>query len=241
MTELTQVLLLTTLAGATIPVGALLATVERIHPAWLEREFRHSVISFGGGVLLSAVALVLVPEGIERLSMPWVITAFLAGGFCFLLLDIALARSHSSVSQLAAMLSDFIPEAIALGAAFATDQSAGESTGLLLAGLIALQNLPEGFNAYRELSSKKTLSRAAILFSFVLLVPLGPVAGAIGYVWLSDFPEVVGFLMLFAASGILYLTFQDIAPQAVVRHRFAPAFGAVVGFLMGVLGQMLVE
>ncbi len=235
MHELTQVLLLTTLSGAAIPLGAILAAVEGIHPAWLEREFRHSVISFGGGVLLSAVALVLVPEGIKHLSMPWVIAAFLTGGISFLLLDITLARSQSSRSQLVAMLSDFIPEAMALGAGFAT----GRSAGLLLAGLIALQNLPEGFNAYRELKSEGTLPRRTILWSFVLLVPLGPLAGAFGYLWLSRFPQVVGFLMLFAASGILYLTFQDIAPQAVVKNRFAPAFGAVLGFLMGVVGQML--
>lgn len=215
MNELTQVLLLTTLAGAAIPLGAVLATVERIHPAWLEREFRHSVISFGGGVLLSAVALVLVPHGIKHLSMPWVIAAFLSGGISFLLLDIALARSQNSMSQLVAIVSDFIPEAMALGAAFAN----GQSSGMLLAGLIALQNLPEGFNAYRELKSAGTLPQLTILWGFVLLVPLGPLAGVIGYVWLSHYPAAVGFVMLFAAGGILYLTFQDIAPQAGLTNR----------------------
>ena len=45
------------------------------------------------------------------------------------------------------MLSEFIPESIALGAAFAT----GENGAFTLVDLIALQNLLEGFNAYREL------------------------------------------------------------------------------------------
>ena len=54
---LMQILLLTLMAGLAMPVGAALASVERIHPRWLETEVRHSVIAFGGGALLAAVAL----------------------------------------------------------------------------------------------------------------------------------------------------------------------------------------
>jgi len=51
------------IAGAAIPTGGFLAKVEMIRPPWLEAEFRHSVLAFGGGALIAAVALVLVPEG----------------------------------------------------------------------------------------------------------------------------------------------------------------------------------
>ncbi len=47
--------------------------------------------------------------------------------------------------------------------------------------------------------------------------------------------------MLFAASGILYLTFQDLAPQAKMKNRKVPALGAVLGFLLGLLGQQLIH
>lgn len=235
MSELVELLLLTSLAGAAIPIGGFLATVERIHPDWLELEFRHSVVAFGGGVLLSAVSLVLVPEGTKVLSLPWVIGAFLAGGLVFFALDAALARSTSSLSQLVAMLSDFLPEAMAMGAAFAV----GGDSGLLLAILIALQNLPEGFNAYRELAASGKSSPRAILVSFMMLAPLGPAAGAAGYFWLAPYPHVVAFIMLFAASGILFLTFQDIAPQAQLKNRMAPSLGAVLGFLLGLVGQLI--
>ncbi|WP_404851835.1 MULTISPECIES: hypothetical protein [unclassified Colwellia] len=53
-------------------------------------------------------------------------------------LDIYLKKIDTPASQLAAMLSNFIPESIALGAAFAT----ASDNAFLLAGLIALQNLP---------------------------------------------------------------------------------------------------
>ena len=73
MLELLAVWLLTWGAGLAMPVGALLARAEHIRPHWLENEVRHGIVAFGGGALLSAVALVLVPEGLteSRASLLW--------------------------------------------------------------------------------------------------------------------------------------------------------------------------
>lgn len=230
------VLGLTTMAGAAMPVGALIARFENIHPEWLQREFRHSVIAFGGGVLLAAVALVLVPHGVEDQTVPGTIVAMILGGLSFMGLDILLARLQSSAAQLLAMLADFIPEAMAMGAGFAV----GDSVGLILALLIALQNLPEGFNAYRELASHSDFQPQRMLWMFVALVPLGPIAGMIGYYWLAPHPGLVAFIMLFAAGGILYLTFQDLAPQAKLERHWFPPMAAVLGFLLGLIGNVLI-
>ena len=110
------VAVLTLLAGLSMPAGAILARFERIHSDWLEQEFRHAVLAFGGGALFSAVALVLVPEASEVLSPIESVTWFVVGGVIFCWLDIVLARRKSATSQLVAMLADFIPEAMALGA-----------------------------------------------------------------------------------------------------------------------------
>lgn len=232
-----EVIVLTTLAGITIPIGGFLALIERIHPQWLEEEFRHSVIAFGGGVLLAAVALVLVPEGISEQPPLVAAAAILCGGICFMICDRILATHKNSASQLIAMLLDFVPESMALGASFALN---GESVGFLLAILIGLQNLPEGFNAFRELNSSTTMKKSFILPGFCLLVLLGPVSGLIGYYLLSFFPRLVGLIMLFAAGGILYLTFQDIAPQARLDRRWGPSLGAVFGFVFGLIAQMVI-
>jgi ZIP family zinc transporter len=45
--------------------------------------------------------------------------------------------------------------------------------------------------------------------------------------------------MLAAAGGILYLTFQDIAPQAKLDCDWGPPLGAVLGFLVGMVGHQL--
>lgn len=236
MTPVVWIIVLSTLAGLAMPTGALLATAERIHPMWMANEVRHAVIAFGGGVLLSAVALVLVPDGAAVLALPWVVVLFLSGGVVFLIIDRILIAIDNPASQLVAMLSDFIPEALALGAAFAM----GKPTGTLLAVLITLQNLPEGFNAYREIVASRRVSGRHLIIGLACLVPLGPLAALAGFYWLANLPEVVGAVMLFAGGGILYLTFQDIAPQAKLRNRQVPAIGAVVGFLCGVVGHMLI-
>lgn len=234
MDGLTATLLLTLLAGATIPLGGLLASIERIRPRWLENEFRHFVIAFGGGALLAAVGLVLVPEGSKHLAV-WQVALFMAlGALAFMGLDVLLARSRSSASQLAAMLADFVPEALALGAAAA----GGGNAGLVLALLIALQNLPEGFNAFREIR-EGGLSTAKVLWAFCGLALLGPLAGFTGHEFLAETHSVVGSIMIFASGGILYLVFQDIAPQAKLDRHWTPPLGAVAGFLLGLVGNLL--
>lgn len=234
MHPLLFVIVSTFLAGLAMALGAAGAYFENIREKHIEEEFRHGVVAFGGGALLSAVALVLVPEGVEFLSPLAACFFFFLGGIGFMYLDIYLKRKNTPASQLAAMLSDFIPESIALGAAFAT----GSSSAFLLAGLIALQNIPEGFSAYRELSTTSNYKPYKVLAAFVLMAVLGPVSGVSGYLWLSDSPIVVASIMLFASGGILYSIFQDIAPQAKLKNHWAPPMGAILGFMLGMLGFM---
>jgi len=234
MSLLITVIVSTLLAGLAMPAGALIACFEKIQTRWVEQEFRHGVMAFGGGALLSAVALVLVPYGMAYLSPISATSYFIFGGLGFMFLDIYLKKIETPASQFAAMLSDFIPESIALGAAFAT----GSNSAFLIAGLIGLQNLPEGFNAYRELKKSSTYSASKIITLFIMMSFLGPIAGVSGFLWLSDKQVIVSGIMLFASGGILYSVFQDIAPQVKLEKHWAPPMGAVLGFVIGMIGFM---
>lgn len=235
MFTLMLVVVSTLMAGLAMPAGALLASAEHIRSAVLKDELHHGVMAFGGGALLSAIALVLVPEGIQSLEIIWVAVFFVSGGISFMCLDIILKKFNTPASQLAAMLSDFIPESIALGAAFST----GESTAFLLAGLIALQNFPEGFNAFNEMRQRPSISPRKVITIFLAMSFLGPIAGVAGFVFLAESPQVIGAIMLFASGGILYSIFQDIAPQVKLEKHWAPPLGAILGFLVGMIGYML--
>lgn len=237
MPEYLYIIFLSLLAGAAMPLGALFARADLMHPVFLRPKSRHFIVAFGGGALISAVALVLVPEGASKLSPLLTALCFSAGGIFFYLLDAFLSKLKSSVGQLIAMLSDFIPEAIALGAAFAV----GEKTGLILALFMVLQNLPEGFNAYEELSQTSKLPPNKIVFAFSCLAIVGPISALTGYHMLAQAHELIAGLMLFSSAGILYLVFQDIAPESRISSSGVPALGAVAGFMLGLLGSMLVS
>ena len=71
-----------------------------------------------------------------------------------------------------------------------------------------------------------------------LLTLLGPLAGLSAYVFLADLPAVLGAIMLSSAGGIVYLMFQDIAPQAHLNRHWAPPLGAVLGFAFTLLTSL---
>ena len=237
MYEILTIMVLTGAAGICIPLGGLIASFERFHPNWLELEFRHFIIAFGGGILLGAVAIVLVPEGVSGMNGSAVaILIILAGGFTFFLIERALGLRRRETPQLMGMLLDYVPEAIALGGLVASSSPIAP----LLALLIGLQNLPEGFNSYREIICTKECSPKKTLSFMSKLVIIGPISGLIGYYFLSEYQAILSAIMLFASGGILYLIFQDIAPQSRLNKHWMPPLGAVVGFCVALFSKMMV-
>lgn len=227
-------LALATFAGLSIPLGAGLAMWRvNIFPAWLGSEIRHGVIAFGAGALLAAVALVLLPEGSARLSALPAIGWFLAGGLGFALIDKAVAARGGKLAQFLAMMMDYLPEAPALGALVTGDLP----TALLVAALMALQNLPEGFNAMREMADNPG---GAPLWLFFAMVPLGPIAAFIGLILPAAYDPAIGAVMMLASGGIIYLMFQDIAPTVPLENTLLPPLGAILGFGVGLAGYLLI-
>lgn len=229
-------MLLALVAGLSIPLGALASAHARLSSACRRHELDSFVSYFGGGALMAAVALVLVPYGLERASVTAAVIAFLSGGLVFWQVDRWARRRGGAASNFTGMLLDFIPEAIVLGAAAV----AGAGSPVLLAALIALQNMPEGFSSQHEMQQAAVPRRR--LWMMLGLAPLaGPLAAWAGYTLFAEAEQPLAWLMLWCSGGILYLIFQDIAPQARLRHHDFPAVGAVSGFLLGMVGVMLLH
>ncbi len=221
-------------AGLTIAVGAAVARFLPSGRREVVQETIHTAIAFGGGVLVAAVAFALVPTGLQTLPLWLAVPLFFAGSLLFMRIDATLSRRVGSRAQFMAMLLDFLPEAVSLGAVFPHEPR----LGVLLALFIGAQNLPEGFNAYRELIASEESPRR-VLAMMLALSFLGPVAGLLGYYFLQSAREAVGALMLVAGGGILYLVFQDIAPLVRMKRHWAPALGATFGFIVGMVGEKL--
>jgi len=237
MAELFKIILYALFAGITVFIGGLLSRIFEAHfqrDSLKKIEILHMLVAMGGGIIIAAVALVLVPKGMETLSLFPMILAFLGGSIIFFFLDRYIEKRGATMAQLLAMLMDFIPEAIALGSVFATDPN----LGLLLAIFIGLQNLPESFNSYIDLRNSGYRAQSSLFILFLLIFP-GIIASLSGYYWLSDSPQLTAALMLFASGGIIYLIFQDIAPMSKTNNRWFPTLGASFGFLIGMIGEKI--
>jgi ZIP family zinc transporter len=160
--------------------------------------------------------------------------SFLLGAFLFMFLDQYLAKKGSQTATFLAMMMDFVPESIALGAVFAIEPD----TAALLAVFIGLQNLPEAFNAFRDLvQSGYTANKTLIIFFFLSF--FGIAGALIGHFLLSDFPDLTAHLMTFASGGILYLLIQDIIPESRLKKKYLTSLGAIIGFLVGMIGEKI--
>ena len=235
MKEILEIIVYSFFAGITVFIGGILSRVfEKFKDHSIHKLITHFSIAFGGGILIAAVAFVLIPKGIEQLSLFPLILSFVGGALFFCFLDNKIHKKGGSFAQMMAMLMDFLPEAIALGGVFAHNIK----LGLLLAIFIGLQNLPESFNSYIELkhfnhSSKKSLT---ILF---FLSFTGIIAALMGYFLLRDKMSIIAGLMAFSGGGIVFLMFQDIAPLSKIKNSWIPPIAASIGFLFGIVGEKL--
>jgi ZIP family zinc transporter len=235
MGQLTIIIVASWLAGLAAFGGGVIAWGTDGTITDTRREVSHGIIAFGGGILIAAVAFALLPKAMVVLSPVVLGATFCAGGLSFCILDAHLSRSGDTKAQFLAMLMDFLPEALALGAVFGQDHR----LGILLAAFIGAQNLPEGFNAFREMTAVGIRSRVALM-TLLLVSLLGPVAVCTGFFFLQDQAKVTSSIMTFAGGSILYLIFQDIAPQSKIRKHWIPALGAVLGFAVGLIGKQLI-
>ncbi|MFI2743582.1 ZIP family metal transporter [Zhouia sp. PK063] len=231
-----QIILFAGFSGMTIIIGAVLANTfeHHIKESKLKDTIVHTMISFGGGIILSAVALVLIPNSMHELTLWPMVFTFGLGAFLFAILDKILSENGSKTATLLAMMMDFVPEAIVLGAVFANDKP----TAALLAIFIGLQNLPEAFNAFRDLvwSGFNTQTSISIFFGLSFS---GIICALFGYLFLQGATHATAYIMMFSAGGILYLLFQDIVPNGKLNNTWLPSLGATLGFIIGLVGEQL--
>lgn len=151
MTDVELIIVYSLLCGSTIFLGGIMSHYfgNHVKSGLIKAEIIHSSNAFGGGILMAAVGLVLVPEGMQALPLGLIVLCFTAGTIAFYYVDRYMERKGGTMAQLLGMLSDFIPESIAMGAVF----SQNPQLGILLAIIIGIQNLPESFNAYMDLKN----------------------------------------------------------------------------------------
>lgn len=236
-----QALMWGTIAGAALVLGAALSW------RWsLPSKLVSSIMSFGAGVLISALAFELVDEAVQGGGLWPTVLGFLAGAVVYVSANALLARSGakhrkrskdqqpsekdepgSGTAIAVGALLDGIPESVVLGLGLVT---AGTVSPAMLAAVF-ISNVPEG------LSSTAGMKKAGRGPKYVFgvwggIALLCGLASLVGYTALETAPDsMVAFITAIAAGGILAMLADTMIPEAFEEHHNLTGLVAAVGFL----------
>jgi zinc transporter, ZIP family len=238
--------------AASLMLGALVAS--RIT---LPERVAAPITAFGGGILLAAVALELVPEADRQAGLGVTAMGMLAGTAVFVGADAWLSRDQSTETMrrsrhaaaagrammpleraeaargesiAAGIFVDGVPESIALGLTVA----ASDLGVALLVGVL-VGNLVEAYGAVRPIIASGYSKRFAVGLVGVIGVALA-VATVMGGTLLADAsPTLVGGSQAVAAGGVLAVVSIAIIPYAFAEVSRLVAFAVVAGFVAGYL------
>ena len=239
--------------GASLLAGALAAALLR-----LPERVAATLTAFGGGVLLAAIALELVPEADDEAGAALTAVGLLVGTVIYFGADTWLTRDegteavrrsgHAAAagrpmsmptsraeavrgeSIAAGIFVDGVPESVALGLTVAE----GAVGVALLAGIL-IGNVVEAYGAAQPIIAGGRSRR----FALTLLAAIGfalAFATVLGGTVLADAsPELIGTAQAIAAGAVLAVVSIAIIPHAFSEVSSLVASATVLGFIAGYL------
>ena len=242
-----EIVLLTALGvgGATV-IGAGIGFLFRK----TSHKFSDIVLSFAAGVMLAAAVLGLIVPSVEYgmeygtgIALLMTVAGIFVGAICLNLIDKLVPHLHKLSSPdteahinneqlnkvllfVLAIAIHNLPEGIAAGVGFGSGNAA---EAMLIAGGIALQNIPEGMVIIAPmlaagLSTKKT-------FLYAALTGVVEVIGTfIGYFAVSISTAILPFMLAFAGGTMLYVISDEMIPET---HAHGSERGATYSLLIG--------
>ena len=247
-----ELILLTALGvgGATV-IGALIGFIFKN----MSHKFSDIVLSFAAGIMLAAAVFGLVLPSLEyggKYGILITVFGILVGAVCLHLVDILVPHLHRLAGKdqemhgkegrdiskimlfvLAIAIHNF-PEGIAAGVGFGS----GDVTGaLVIAGGIALQNIPEGMIIIAPMLSagvkpKKTFALAAFTGAVEVVGTL------VGYFAVRQAEAILPFALAFAAGTMLYVISDEMIPET---HAHGSERGATYSLLIGFCLMLIVD
>jgi ZIP family zinc transporter len=226
------------LAASSLVIGAVLAVRAR-----LSNRVIGSVMGFGAGALIGAIAYELVPESLIGGSGMDIFAAFAAGTLTFFACDwlidnrggrhrkkIAGERPPGEGSGAAIFLGtllDGIPESLTLGLGLAL----GGAISAAFLTAVFVSNIPEGIAGTTSLLAEGH-SRRQVLWMWIGLVIASAAAAAVGYAAVRFTPIADGRLIQgFAAGGVLIMLADVMMPEAFKEGGKIVGLLTTLGFL----------
>lgn len=237
-----ELVLLTALGvgGATV-IGALIGFIFK----GISHKFSDIVLSFAAGVMLAAAVLGLIVPSVEyggKYGIIITVAGIFAGAICLNLVDKLVPHLHklsgtdieshknTSLSKVMLFVTAIaihnLPEGIAAGVGFGAGDTAG---ALVIAGGIALQNIPEGMVVISPMLAAGVKPRKTFLIA--AMTGLIEVVGTlIGYFAVSVASAILPFALAFAGGTMLYVISDEMIPET---HAHGSERGATYALLVG--------
>ncbi len=237
-----DIVLLTALGvgGATV-IGALIGFIFKN----VTHKFSDIVLSFAAGVMLAAAVFGLILTSVDyggKWGLLIAVVGIFVGAVCLNLIDkfvphlhklmgIEEERHHNSnlnkvLLFVLAIGIHNLPEGIAAGVGFG---SGNTTQALIIAGGIALQNIPEGMVIIGPmLSAGVSKKRTFFIAFFTGLVEV--VGTLIGYFAVRIASIILPFALAFAGGTMLYVISDEMIPET---HAHGAQRGATYALLFG--------
>lgn len=228
------------LGASSLLLGAAVAFSFR-----MPRSMTAGIMSFGCGVLISAVAYDLLEDGYQEGGIWPIVVGAIAGSAAYALADWlvsregAHSRKRSGDQQLNAgeggglaiaigSLLDGIPESVVLGLGLLS----GKGVSIAMLAAIFLSNFPEGLSSALGMRSAGRSS----LYIFGLWATIAVVSGlaaSAGAAFLGNAaPQIVAAVNAVAAGALLTMVVNTMVPEAVEGEQKLTGVLVVVGLLV---------
>jgi zinc transporter, ZIP family len=231
------------ISGSALIVGAAIAWFVP-----LPRRLIAGIMSFGAGVLISALSFELMDEAWQRGGFSPVAGGFLGGALVYTILNIVVSRwgakhrkradpglrakdkqknpTNGAALAVGALL-DGIPESIVIGVSLLQ----GGAVGIVAVIAVFLSNIPEGLSSA---AGMKAEGRSA-LFVFALWTGITLIAGFASWLGCVAFegvnPGLIAAVQAIAAGAILSMIVDTMVPEAFEGTHDYAGIIAVAGFL----------
>ena len=212
------------LGGGALVIGALIAWFTDV-----PTKVVASVMAFGSGVLISAVAFDLMEEAVTTGGLAATASGFLGGALVYLAATSVVNRrgarhrkrsgdqqksesgqSASGTAIAIGALLDGIPESVVLGLGLVS----GGSVSLSVLAAVFISNIPEGLSSAAGMKASGRSARYVFGVWGGIALASG-MAALLGYVLLGDAsPQAVATITAVAAGAILTMIADTMIPEA---------------------------
>ncbi|WP_321211148.1 ZIP family zinc transporter [Methanothermobacter sp. DP] len=224
-------------AGSALLIGAIIGYFFR-----MPKRLVASIMAFGAGVLISAIAFELMDEAYKLGGFLHATIGFISGAVIFTGVNVYLARKGGkhrkrsgdymlecdSLAIAVGSILDGIPESVAIGLTMIKGGVVSMATVIA----IFLSNIPEGLSS--SVGMKKSGWKAISIFGLWLFVAFcTAMASLAGYTLFNNLPNgLIATNMALAAGAILAMLVDTMIPEAFSETHELAGLITVLGFIV---------